>query len=144
MFETYVLQKLTKNTCKNSRIHILEYESLTLQSKEDVKMMYEKTSPCPYRDHCDSYQSLLSIEKEQYNLRRTYHINRNTLDPYEYNKKIEAVNKNLSGLDRFRKRCYNGYKRCLRYWMLKKTEEMITSEYVLQNTGPHIVSTERM
>jgi hypothetical protein len=142
-FQTYILQKLTKNTCNNSRTHISEHESLTLQSNEDVEMMYEKTSPCPYKDQCDSYQSLVSIEKEQYNLRRIYHINRNTIESYEYNNEIETVKKNLSGLDRFRKRCYNGYKRCLRYWMLKKREETITSEYVLQNTSPHIISTER-
>ena len=106
-------------------------------------MMYERTSHCPYKNQCENFNSITRIENELHNLRRKIQIHRNSIDSRDYERKMDDIRKKLLRLNRSREKCYNSYKRCLRYWLLKKNEEIISAEHSLENIPTRPISAPR-
>ena len=94
-------------------------------------MMYERTTHCPYKDQCESHSSITRIENELHNLRRNIQIHRNSIDSHEYERKMDDIRKKLQRINRSREKCHNSYKRCLRYWLFKKNEDIKLAEQSL-------------
>lgn len=105
--------------------------------------MFERTTHCPYKNQCESYNSITHIENQLHNLRRDTQIHRNYIDSRDYERKMDDIRKKIQRLNRSREKCYNSYKRCLRYWLFKKNEEIISSEQSLENIRTHPISAPR-
>jgi hypothetical protein len=84
--------------------------------------MYERTTICPYKKKCDSYHTIAHIEEQLHSQRRVIAIqNRGNIANYE--ELIEDIRQKLIRINKARERCQSRYKRCLRYWMLKREDE---------------------
>jgi hypothetical protein len=86
-------------------------------------MMYTETKTCPYRDECETYQTIIRIERQATERRRELALNRTQTSQREYETALDDLQKRLDSTIKIRERCLNRHRRCLKYWMIRKQRE---------------------
>jgi len=106
-------------------------------------MMYTETKACPYRDECETYQSVTRIERQAAERRRELASNRTQISQREYETALDDLQKRLDGTTKIRERCFNYHRRCLKYWMIKKQHEAEQYSFLGQDDQKILSETPR-
>ena len=83
--------------------------------------VYESTGLCPYTAVCDSFSAIVNseswMERTLSGLRRG---GRDALTWEEGGYTADELQERIVRIRRVKERCYNGNRRCLRFWQLEK------------------------
>lgn len=85
-------------------------------------MMYEETGVCPYLDRCGDVRALRRLEGELIRERRGYFSRGSDLQG-DIGGALEDYRRRLESVGRAMERCRGGYRRCLRFWQLRRMDE---------------------
>ena len=86
-------------------------------------MMHEETGVCPYVDRCGDVRALRRVEDRMIRERRDYFSRYGEVDHGEYGEAMDDYRRRLEGLGRAMERCRGSYRRCLRFWQLRRRDE---------------------
>jgi hypothetical protein len=99
--------------------------------------MYEETSSCPFHSICRDVQLLRRVEAQLIHERRDLFAEHSTMHRDDYTTTLEEYRKRIENVGKAMNRCQNSYKRCLRFWQLKKLEEEKSSRRLIEEIYLH-------
>ena len=103
-------------------------------------MMYERTDTCPYTERCESFQSIIRIERELQNTwwKRTWERSPGaSMEDGDHDHALDVLQKRLENLTLVKRRCLHFHKRCLKFWQLRAKDvgEMEVPAGLASRTG---------
>ena len=90
---------------------------------EVFPLMLEDTGVCPYLDRCEDIRTLRRLEGQLIRERRGFFSQEAAVVQGEFSEALEDYRRRLEGVGRAMKRCRGSYRRCLRFWQLRRMEE---------------------
>jgi hypothetical protein len=90
---------------------------------EVLPLMLEDTGVCPYVDRCEDVRTLRRLEGQMIRERRGFFSQEAAVVQDGFNEALENYRRRLEGVGRAMERCRGSYRRCLRFWQLRKIEE---------------------
>jgi len=105
-----------------------------------LPLMHEETGVCPYVDRCRDIRTLRRVEEQLIQERRGY-FSRDEAYEGDVGEALEVYRRSLESVGRAMERCRGGYRRCLRFWQLRRREE--EEAYVVPMMGVGVRVAER-
>jgi hypothetical protein len=90
---------------------------------EVLSLMLEDTGVCPYVDRCGDVRTLKRMEGQLIRERRGFFSQEAAVVQGGFSETLEDYRRRLEGVGRAMERCRGSYRRCLRFWQLRRMEE---------------------